>query len=184
LRDLVTHVASIHARTAFVCTALPQAGGSPIEPPDGLDPCDWFAQTLPSMLEALRILDPEAEGWTLFPDRRVSTWERRMVIETGIHRWDAQSASEAPEPLLPIVARHGLDEFSDLWLPRLGDVPTLCVEATDLGQTWTYGTRRSEATVQGTASDLYLRLMARPGVSLPEAWATAVDQMPTPTGAA
>jgi uncharacterized protein (TIGR03083 family) len=184
LRDLVTHVASIHARTALVCTALPQDGSPPIELPDGLDPCDWFAQTLRSMLEALRVLDPEAQGWTLFSDRRVSTWERRMVIETGVHRWDAQSASEAPEPLLPIVARHGLDEFSDLWLPRLGDVPTLRVEATDLGQAWTYGAGRPQATAQGTASDIFLRLMARPGVVLPVAWADAVDLVPTPPGAA
>lgn len=184
LRDLITHVASIHARTAVICRTLPQESFPPIALPDGREPGDWFEETLPVMIEALRDVDPEAEGWTLFPDRRVSTWERRMVIETGVHRWDAQDAIEQAEPLLPIVAGHGLDEFSDLWLPRLKDVPTLKVESTDLERTWTFGPGDPQATVQGTGSDIYLRLMARGKVSLPVAWEVAVDRVPTPAGAA
>lgn len=184
LRDLITHVASIHARTAVICRTLPQQSCPPIALPLGRDPCDWYEETLPAMIEALRDVGPEAEGWTLFPDRRVSTWERRMVVETGVHRWDAQEAIEQPEPLWPIVASHGLDEFSDLWLPRLGNVPTLKVEAVDLGRTWTFGPGEPFAIVKGTGSDIYLRLMARPGAALPPEWEAAVDSVPTPAGAA
>ena len=183
LRDLITHVASIHARTALICTSLVQERCPPVELPRGQDPCDWYEETLATMIEALRDLDPEAQGWTLFADRQVSTWERRMVIETGVHRWDAQDAIEAPEPLPPIVAMHGLDEFSHLWLPRLGRVPTLRVEATDLARSWTYGAGQPQATVAGTGSGIYLRLMARGETRLPPEWEAAVDAVPPPPGA-
>jgi len=182
LRDLITHVASIHARTAFICRTLPQESGSPMTLPEGRDPCEWYAETLPAMIEALHDLDPAAEGWTLFTDRRVSTWERRMVVETGVHRWDAEGAFGTPEPLLPRVATHGLEEFSDLWLNRLGDVPTLEVEAIDLKRSWRFGTGEPAYRVVGTASDIYLRLMARGDMRLPLPWEVAVAGMPTPAG--
>ena len=113
-----------------------------------------------AMVEALRDADPDLELWSLVPERTARAWERRMVIETGIHRWDAQSAFEDPDPLPPIVAAHGLDEFADLWLPRLGPVPVLEVTASDLGRSWRFGEGDASSWITGPASDLYLRLMA------------------------
>jgi hypothetical protein len=85
----------------------------------------------------------------------------------------------APDPLPPLVARHGLDEFADLWLPRLGTVPVLEVTAHDLGTSWRFGSGKPVATVSGSASELVLRLMSRPGPRLPAEWERAVDGLPT-----
>ncbi len=180
LRDLVAHLACIHARTATICTSLPQQR-SPTPPlPESRDPVDWFEETLPAMVAALGDADTDAEVWTLTPERRIGAWERRMLVETGVHRWDAQQALETPDPLVPLVATSGLDEFADLWLPRLGDVPTLELTAYDLGRSWLFGPGRPIVSATGSASDLYLRLMARPGAQLPTEWQVAVDGLASP----
>jgi uncharacterized protein (TIGR03083 family) len=182
LTDLVTHTASMHGRTLAVCATRPLERIPAPQLPAGLDPFEWYDQTLRAMVDALREADPDAEVWSLIPERTLKTWERRMVIETAIHRWDAQQAFEDPDPLPPIVATHGLDEFADLWLPRLGTVPVLDVTASDLDRSWRYGRGDPAASVTGLASDLYLRLMARAGARLPDEWERAVDGLATPAG--
>lgn len=180
LRDLVLHVASIHGRTAMICETLPQERIPAPEPPPETDAFDWADAQLERMLRGLRSADPSLEVWAFVADRRLAFWRRRMVIETGVHRWDAQAATEAPEPLPPIVAAHGLDEFGDMYLPRLVDVPPVELHATDLGRSWRLGGGGPAGKVSGTASDLYLRLMSRPGARLPAQWERAVDALPTP----
>jgi len=181
LTDLVAHVASVHSRTIAICTTLPSSAIPRPEQPRDRDPFEWFEETVPAMLEALRDADPEAIIWSFIPDPHVRAWERRMVIETGIHRWDAQQAVEEPDPLPPIVARQGLDEFEVQWLPRLGTLPPLELVATDLARAWRFGDGPPVTSVSGLASDLYLRLVARPGVRLPERWEAAVDALERPS---
>jgi uncharacterized protein (TIGR03083 family) len=126
-------------------------------------------------------MDPETRVWGFVPGSTLGFWENRMVIETGVHRWDAEQATGRNEKLTDLVARRGLDEFGDMWLPMLGDVPTLECVATDLDESWTYGEGVPAVRVEGTASDLYLRLMSRPSpVELPEDWAGAVDGLKPP----
>jgi uncharacterized protein (TIGR03083 family) len=180
MQDLVVHTASIHARTVEVCERLPQERIPAPKLPAGRDAFEWYEETLVAMLTSFRATDPAAEVWFFTADQSVAAWERRMLIETGVHRWDAQQAFEDPEPLLPIVATNGLDEFGAMWLPRLGDLPALTVTATDTGRTWTFGTGAAGAAITGTGSDIYLRLMSRPGVRLPKEWAAAVDGAATP----
>lgn len=104
-----------------------------------------------------------------------------MVIETGVHRWDAAQAFGEEDRLIDNVASNGLAEFGDMWLPQLGEVSTLEVTAVDLGQTWVYGSGEPIHTIDGAASDLYLRLMSRPSpVELPADWAAAIDGMAPP----
>ncbi len=180
LRDLVIHVAGVHARTAMVCRTL-SAERPPIPHlPAGADAFDWATEQLEQMLAAMRATDPDASAWTMVADPAVRFWGPRMVIETGVHRWDAQGALEEPEPLLPIVARHGLDEFADLYLPRLGELPAIELTATDLGRTWHFGTRAPVEPIEATASALFLRLMSRPGAQLPAEWEAAVDALGSP----
>lgn len=136
------------------------------------------------MVIALREADPSARVWGFGSETDIGFWERRMVVETGIHRWDASGAFAEDESLAQHVAIAGLDEFPHMWLPRLGDVQTLEVAATDLGRSWRYGTGGPTDRVEGTASDLYLRLVARRSpVELPSAWADAVDGLPAPARA-
>ena len=148
--------------------------------PADVDPFEWAAEQLARMLHGLAMADPDAQVWTFVDDRALGFWSRRMVIETGVHRWDAHMAVGEPVELLSIVAGHGLDEFADLYLPRLGAVQTLELNATDLGRRWRFGQGESRAYVEGTASDLFLRLMSRPGVELPSDWAHAVDALGSP----
>jgi uncharacterized protein (TIGR03083 family) len=182
LRDLVAHCASIHARTTAVCETRPDERIPAPSLPDSRDPLEWFDENLARMIVALRESEPTTHVWFFGPDRSIGSWERRMVVETGMHRWDAQQAFEEPEPLLQIVAGAGLDEFDAMWFPRLGALPPLAVTATDLGRSWKFGDGEATATVTGTASDVYLRLMARAGVELPKPWANAVDGLASPAG--
>lgn len=181
LADLASHTASIHGRTALICRELPEERVSAPRLPEGMDPIDWYEETLDDMLEALRAADPDAPCWAFGPEPNVGFWERRMVIETGVHRWDAYQAFGEEDRLTDLVARSGLDEFGDMWLPQLGELPTLRVTATDMDRSWIYGEGEPAVSVDGTASDIYLRLLSRQSpVELPGEWAEAVDSLAPP----
>lgn len=181
LADLVSHTASIHGRTTLICRDLPAERISAPRPPDDRDVVDWYEETLDGMLAALTVADPTASCWGFGPDPTVGFWERRMVIETGVHRWDAYQAFGEQDRLTDLVARSGLDEFEGMWLPQLGEVPTMEVTASDLGKTWVYGDGESAVSVDGAASDLFLRLMSRESpVELSDEWAAAIDGLARP----
>lgn len=180
LTDLAAHTGSIHARTAAVVTDLPMERVPAPRSPEGADVLDWYEGNLDTLLAALTEADPDSPCWGLVEGWNVGLWERRMVVETGLHRWDAAAAFGEEDRLTDRVAESALDEVSLLWLPRLGDVRPLELRATDLGLSWSFGDRPDQ-TVEGTASDIFLRLMTRPSpVVLPEDWATAVDGLAPP----
>lgn len=181
IADLAEHTGSIHARTTLLVTDLPTERISAPSKPQGRDVADWYVESLEAMLAAIREADPTSLCWGFGSNPCVGFWERRMVIETGVHRWDAAQAFGEEDRLIDNVARSGLDEFEDMWLPRLGEVSVLALTATDMDGSWVFGDGGPHSTVEGTASDLYLRLMARPSpVTLPADWAAAVDGLPPP----
>jgi uncharacterized protein (TIGR03083 family) len=181
LTDLANHTASIHGRTTLVVTELPSERISAPRLPEGADVLDWYEATLEAMLAALVEADPTQECWGFLPGANVGIWETRMVVETGVHRWDAYQAFGEEDRLTDLVAVSGLDEFGGMWFPRLGELPTLEMIATDLDRRWAFGDGDAEVSVEGTASDLYLRLMSRPSqVELPPDWAIAVDGLAPP----
>ena len=181
LADLASHTASIHGRAVLICRDIPRDRISAPRLPNGRDPIDWYEETLVEMIEALTDADPTTPSWAFGPNQVLGFWATRMLIETGVHRWDAEQAFGDPEPLQVRVAEAGLDEFGDLWLPQLGDVQTLTVKASDVGRSWTYGEGNPEAGLEGVASEIYLRLSSRPStVALPDDWAIAVDAQPPP----
>ena len=180
LRDLAIHLASVHGRTAVICRTLPQKRVPSAQLPEGREPFEWAEEVLTDMVDSLGSAGLDTVVWGFGPDPTLRFWERRMVIETGVHRWDAQGALKSPDPLLPDVATHGLDEFPDMYLGRLGVVPTIELIATDLGRSWRYGPGEPSAVIEGTASELFLRLMSRPGTPLPSDWEHAVDALGSP----
>lgn len=181
LTDLASHTASIHGRTTQIVTELPTERISAPRPPNGSDVLDWYDATLEDMLAALRAAEPNAPCWAFGPDPCVGFWEKRMVIETGVHRWDAAQAFGEEDRLIDNVAVTGLDEFADMWLPQLGEVQPLQVTAVDLQRSWVFGGEWSMSSIEGTASDLYLRLISRPSpLELPDDWTTAVDGLAPP----
>ena len=181
MADLVEHTGSIHARTTLIVTELPTERVSAPTRPDERDLAEWYVESLEGMLAAFRATDPATPCWGFGSTPCVGFWETRMVIETGVHRWDAAQAFGEEDRLIDNVAGKGLDEFADMWFPRLGDVVPLTVRATDLDRSWSFGDGEHEEVVEGTASDLYLRLVARPSpVTLPADWAAAIDGLPPP----
>jgi uncharacterized protein (TIGR03083 family) len=180
LRDLVAHLGQVHGRTIEICRTLPAERIPGPEVPTDRDLYAWAGEILEQMVDALAAADPDAEVWTMIPGARLAFWERRMLVETGVHRWDAESAQGDPEPLRPLVAVSGLDEFEALYLPRLGDVPTIELQDPAMERRWRYGAGEPEATLAGPASDHFLRLMSRPGTALPHAWEAAVDALAAP----
>jgi uncharacterized protein (TIGR03083 family) len=181
LADLVSHTASIHGRTVLICRELPAGRISAPRLPEGRDPIDWYEETLEEMLTELRGADPETPVWTFDDSGTLGFWEKRMTVETGVHRWDAQQALAEPEKLTDRVAEVGLEEYAGFWLELLEDVQTLELAATDLGRSWIYGEGEPTARVEGTGSDLELRLMSRPSpVLVPDDWAAAVDGLAPP----
>ncbi|HJQ92646.1 MAG TPA: hypothetical protein VJ950_13120, partial [Acidimicrobiia bacterium] len=148
----------------------------------GADIIEWYEGNLEEMLIALEESDLAAAAWGFWPESTIGLWEKRMVIETGLHRWDADQAFGEPAPLSALVGRTALDEFGDMWVPRMGEITgVLEVTATDLGESWSFGSGAGKETASGTASDLYLRLMSRPSpVELPLQWSAAVDALEPP----
>jgi uncharacterized protein (TIGR03083 family) len=182
MNDLMAHTASILGRTAIVCREKLQERAHAPRVPEGGDGIQWFSEQLDEMLEVLRFGDPSTPVWGFGSAPSVGFWVRRMLIEVGVHRFDADTAWGDDFPLLDRVAQAGLDEFSEMWLPRLGEVPTIRLKADEIGRTWTYGPGDPESEVSGTASDLYLRLMSRPSpVVLPPEWSEAVAALTPPT---
>jgi uncharacterized protein (TIGR03083 family) len=181
MTDLATHVASIHGRTTLICHDHPTERISAPRLPEGQDVFDWYEANLEGMLAALEETDPEIPVWGFADASTIAFWERRMVVETGVHRWDAEQAIGDEMPLPEVVAAAGLDEYAGMWVPRLGAMPAIEVTATDLGRTWVFGSLGPTSEIKGTASDLYLRLMSRPSpVTLPEDWGAAVDALEGP----
>lgn len=181
MSDLASHTASIHGRTTAIVTELPNERISAPKLPEGVNVADWYDETLEEMLAALRDSDPGTPCWGFGPNPCVGFWETRMVIETGVHRWDAAQAFEEADRLTDRVAGQGLEEFADMWFPQLGEVSALQVTASDLGRTWVFGEGEPANSIEGSASDLYLRLISRPSsVELPGDWTAAVDGLAPP----
>ncbi len=180
LADLASHTGSIFGRTTVVATELPTEKVSAPRLPEGADPIDWYEEQLEAMLEALVAADPEASCWAFAHGSNVGFWEVRMVCEIGVHRWDAFEAHGEADRLLDVVATLGLEEFRLWYVPMIDAGGGLELHATDLDQTWVYG-EPPTTRIEGSASDLYLRLMQRTSpVALPEDWAEAVDAFGKP----
>lgn len=178
MSDLLSHTGSVLGRTALVCRELHQERPETRNLPEGADAVDWFQDQLNDMLDVLAQSEPGTLVWGFGSQPSVGFWIKRMLIEVGVHRYDAERAWGDPDPLQDDVAIAGLNEFDDMWLPGLGDLPTVRVHAEDFGRTWIYGSGEPEVEISGAASDIYLRLMSRPStVELPAAWVAALDAL-------
>lgn len=181
IRDLLAHTGSILARTVVICIDRVQERISAPRMADDGDALDWFGSNLEELCEVLSVVDHDTPVWGFGPQPSVDSWVTRMLIEVGVHRWDGEEAFGRPIPLLDAVAEAGLDEFEDMWYPRLGQPSTIEVVAVDLGRSWQFGPGDPVHVVEANSSDLYLRLMSRTSpVKLPHDWAEAVDGLSPP----
>ncbi len=178
---LLAHTGAILGRTSLICRDLLTERPQSPRPGEDDDIADWFELRLNEVLAVFRECEPTAPVWGFMPDPTIGMWINRMMIEVGVHRWDADQALGEPEALLDEVAEAGIDEFGTMWFPRLGELGALALTATDLGRHWHFGEGQPANAIEAPASEIYLRLMSRPSVVvLPDDWATAVDSLEPP----
>ncbi|GLH95459.1 maleylpyruvate isomerase family mycothiol-dependent enzyme [Phytohabitans aurantiacus] len=190
--DLVHHLGSVYrwvrGHAARGVTTPPESRRAPLleDLPTGPAAVEWWQEEYRLLIEALDALDPELPAWNWAPQaKKASFWHRRMAHETAVHRWDAQMAIGAGEPVETKLAVDGVGEVLDTWLPagrrqlpspRHGVVQLV---ATDAGQEWFLRLRgegvalldtstlldsdehHARVYAAGTASDLLLALFGR-----------------------
>ncbi|SCG54134.1 maleylpyruvate isomerase family mycothiol-dependent enzyme [Micromonospora inositola] len=186
--DLGRHLARVYAWARQVLSAgtTTRPERHDAEPPAGLTPAQWYRQEYDQLMALFDGLDPEAPAWNFAPQpKKAGFWPRRMAHETAVHRWDAQLAIGAGDPIEAKLAADGVSEVLDTWLPAGKRTSSgqwhgvVQLTATDAAQYWYLRLRgegvalldtatildhddhHARAQVTGTASDLLLALMGR-----------------------
>ena len=121
LAHLVTHLGRLQ-RYITTGIELGDPGTFPSAPEDRATYADWFADGAAKLEAALRARPDDEPCWTFFPnaEQRVGTWVRRMAQEIAVHRYDAEMAATGiAETLDPAIALDGINEYLDLFLPRV-----------------------------------------------------------------
>lgn len=184
MMGLVQHLSSVHrwvtetVRTRATArirrTPLPEDS----EEPEAL--VGAYEEGLTDLLDVLGRVDPDEPVWNWLdggpgPSR---FWHRRMAHETAVHRWDAQAAAGAPQPIQADLAADGIDELLALVAVNLARNPldepagSLHLHATDANGEWWLALGRdhieqrrehakADAAIRGPVSDLLLWLMNR-----------------------
>lgn len=193
--DLTNHLALVYRwigsfAGSGVTTAPPPRDSLSV--PDG-EPLKLWQQAYDELVGVFTEVDPEAPAWHWAPQpKQAAFWLRRVAIETAVHRWDAQLAIAAGEPIESRLAADGVSEAMDTLLPagrgkstgsHLGVVH---VVAPDVEQEWYVRLRgqgvalldtdtildtddhHTRAEISGTASDLLLALWGRIGFDMLE----------------
>ncbi|HSK95416.1 MAG TPA: maleylpyruvate isomerase family mycothiol-dependent enzyme [Euzebyales bacterium] len=208
--DVVVHTGRIHRWVTEIVRTLAQdrlaqPDVAPARRPAEL--MDWFISGAAGLVIALQTPDPSTRVWTFAGDGTVGFWRRRMALETTIHRWDVQAASELPAPVASDVARDGVSEALGIYLlPRLrgtdvgGNGQRVGLRCADGGGEWSVvllpdeveiadGAQDADAVVEGSAENLWLFLMGRRALddlqvsgarAAAELCAAAVARLPTP----
>jgi uncharacterized protein (TIGR03083 family) len=175
--ELVRHTGGIQRwATRTVAGALRGPIDEPLEriaggwPPD-TELLDWFRSGLGELVAALRAAPPSLACFTfLAAPSPLAFWARRQAQEVTMHRVDAESPGGACTPIDPDLAVDGVDEmlFAFAARPQRRKVPAcaFALAATDADRAWyvrveprgvhpSYESCAVDATVRGSASDLY-----------------------------
>jgi uncharacterized protein (TIGR03083 family) len=183
VRDLITHVGGVHRwATSIVRDRLdqdPAPREDDLAVPGPREPVEWFREGHAELLATLRTADPDLQCYTFLPAPSPRAfWARRQAHETAIHRADAETAFGAITPFPASFAVDGIDEMINGFARRRRsfrhvDAARTMAVAPDDAEGWTVtlapdgvrstpGVTPAEATVSGSASDLYLWLWNRP----------------------
>jgi uncharacterized protein (TIGR03083 family) len=110
-----------------------------------------------SLAKTLDACDLDAPVWTFGRGGTNAFWCRRMLLETTIHRWDAEDAigrvTEVPED----VALDGIDECLSVYLN--GALPGWSLSSEGAAVTASDG--GDPCTISGLALDMWLLVMGR-----------------------
>ncbi|MEY2469740.1 MAG: hypothetical protein QOF21_2438, partial [Actinomycetota bacterium] len=84
----------------------------------------WFADGSARLeAELARVRNDEPVwNWSAHAPDTAAFWVRRMAQEAAVHRYDAElAATGTAEAIDPAMAKDGLDEYFDMFLPRVDD---------------------------------------------------------------
>ena len=188
--DLAIHTTGVHRRVAhWVANRLAEPARWPDgEPPDPAAPWAWCREGLELVLDALRGIGPDDPVWSWTDRKNGGFYHRRMLHETVMHRWDAESASGTPSHIDADVATDGIDEVLAVGLRFRGngapvDYPegSVLLERTDGADRWRLSAMdgilvvardrdagdQADAVLQGPAEELLLYLWGRAEPTLP-----------------
>jgi uncharacterized protein (TIGR03083 family) len=166
MADLVRHVFEVHESWCRIVE-------------EGLTEPDWPEHSFPpddELVEAFRVhaqhfadvlgeADPDAPCWTWSPEQNAGFVQRFQVQEAALHRWDAESAVGAPEPIAADGAADAI-ELDNALLPAAAPSAQAGFEVitTDTPFSITISAKPDLPVVgslRGTASDLLLVLWKR-----------------------
>jgi uncharacterized protein (TIGR03083 family) len=160
LRDLARHLGRVQRFWAGVvrvgADTEPNFTAEQPTPKDDFGIASWMRESTADLVDALRTTPADTPAWVWWRDNRtVGAIARHQVQEAAVHRWDAQSAAGAPEPIASEAADDGIAEF--VWLARqLRDPAPITFVATDSGRSFRVSDSEPVVTVSASASDLVL----------------------------
>ena len=187
--DLAIHTTSVYRRVAHWCTvgATQPEPWPDSEPTDPVAPWGWCRDGVDLVADALLAIAPDDPVWSWTDRQNGGFYHRRMVHETVLHHWDAQTLTGEPTPLDPTISADGIDELMSVGMRfRASGAPipypsgSVSYLAVDTGHRWSLvavdgvlGIGRddaaitgTDATVTGDASAIVLSLWGRAGGEL------------------
>jgi len=186
MRELVAHLGAVYS---MVIAAVDAQGSAPAvgderHAPEGDAIHGWFDERRSSLLAALGDASPDLALWTFTGDRTAAWWCRRMASETGVHRWDGESALADLALVSPIdgdLATDAIDEYHEVSLRFSSSRPdraypsqSLHLHRSDGPGEWmlvsdgaggvavSHEHGKGDAAVRGPASELLLWSWGRP----------------------
>jgi uncharacterized protein (TIGR03083 family) len=137
--DLVLHLGFVHRAVALVIAERMQQppaesdrswlglpgpwldwlppGRAPQQSPVPAPLLDWFHAGAATLQELFRTADPSDRVWTWSADQSVGFWQRMQAIEAAVHRWDAQNAMRAAQPLEAALAADAIVQTFEVMAP-------------------------------------------------------------------
>lgn len=178
--DLLGHIGSVHLWALACLSSAPDQRPrfrDVAPPPEGAARVGWYLDSHGRLADELAQADHDRTVWSWAGPVPVRWWARRQVHEVTIHRWDAQRARGEPAPIDTQLAIDGIDEFLDVFVPRLGEKlsgkgESIHLHATDTDGEWSIlrgaqgatvsrGHSKGEVAARASASDLLLLLWGR-----------------------
>jgi uncharacterized protein (TIGR03083 family) len=192
IAELCAHVGRLHRWSAQIVSerpADPTSHWKQIARPEGDALLDFVASGYGPLADVLGAARPDEACWSWTPDRTVGFWARRQAHELVVHRWDAQNAAGAAQPIERELAVDGIQELFEILPYRPGGPPTgtgetIHLHCTDGDGEWLVGLEPDGVTVvnehakgdvaaRGSASDLLLMMWGRVPVGAVEVFGDA-----------
>jgi uncharacterized protein (TIGR03083 family) len=123
VQECARHVGGLHHVIAQIVEGRPTASFSvfktlvqPAADDPGLGP--WISAGTATMVEQLRKVRAGEACWSWWPeDQTVGFWNRRVALETVVHRWDVERGAGVDiVPTDPALAADTIDEYLDVFV--------------------------------------------------------------------